>query len=59
MNDIHESLIIGVSFSTEHEGIMIVGRQTKSKIDIINAFSGEEARELYNKLITKIEKEEN
>lgn len=36
--------------------ILLVGKQKPmSKPDIINAFQGEEAVELYNKLITKTE----
>ena len=35
-------------------GVLIVGRKGKGqKIDIVNAFQGEEARELYERLVTK------
>ena len=57
--DIHESLIIGVSFSAENTGVLIVGRQKNGVMDIINAFQGEEAVELYKKLTTKKETENN
>lgn len=45
-----------VSFDYRHGDIpvLIVGRRGKEKeIDIINAFQGDEARELYQKLTTK------
>lgn len=39
--------------------VLIVGeKKNKDNIEIINAFQGEEALELYNKLITKKEKKE-
>ena len=58
-NDIHESLILGISFSSKNEGVMIVGRQKNGVLDVINAFAGEEARELYTKLTTKKDEKEN
>lgn len=52
--DIHESLIIGVSFTeSENSKVMIVGRQKNGVMDIVNAFQGEEAQELYTKLTTQ------
>lgn len=52
-NHINESLIIGVDFSTEDQGVLIVGRKGyKQDVAVINAFQGKEARELYEKLIT-------
>lgn len=50
------SLIIGVDFSNDPDNdIMIVGKSSKKSPvpEIINAFQGEEARELYNRLVTK------
>lgn len=56
---VNESLIVGVDFTRgEDVGVLIVGRQTKGKIDIINAFQGEEAYALYEKLVTKKEKKD-
>lgn len=49
-----------VSFDYRHGDIpvLIVGRRGKEKeIDIINAFQGEEAEELYRKLTTNQRKE--
>ena len=53
---VNESLIAGVDFTRgEDVGVLIVGRQKKGKIDIVNAFQGKDAYELYEKLITKKE----
>ena len=56
--EVNESLIIGVDFTNGRDaGILIVGRKKpKQDVEVINAFQGEEARELYLKLITKKEK---
>ena len=52
---INESLLIGVDFTNgEDVGVLIVGRKHPNQsVDIINAFQGKEAEELYNKLIGK------
>lgn len=44
-----------VSFDYAHGNIpvLIVGRKDKGGLDIINAFKGEEAKELYQKLTAK------
>lgn len=52
--DIHESLIVGISFTGDSK-VLVVGRQNKGLVDVVNAFQGEEAEELYKKLITKKE----
>lgn len=50
-----DSLIIGLDFDYEKEtGVLVVGRKLPNQnVDIINAFQGKEAIELYKKLITK------
>ena len=52
---INESLLVGVDFiNGEDVGVLIVGRKRPNQsVDIINAFQGKEAEELYNKLIGK------
>lgn len=52
---INENLLIGVDFTNgEDVGVLIVGRKRPNQsVDIINAFQGKEAYELYNKLIDK------
>ena len=52
---INESLLVGVDFTNgEDVGVLIVGRKRPNQsVDIINAFQGKEAEELYDKLIGK------
>ena len=49
-----ESFVISVSFEQENNGVLLVGKPVKEKdkqrIDIVNAFEGEEAYNLYLKL---------
>ena len=49
-----DSLLIGVNFSnTDGMGVLIVGRKRMNQNpEIINTFQGDEARELYEKLVT-------
>lgn len=51
----NKSDTILVSFDHAHGDIpvLIVGRKSKSGIDIINAFKEDEAKELYQKLTDK------
>lgn len=50
---INESLIIGVDFSKQDDGVLlIVGRQKNGEVTIVNAFQGKEAFDIYEKLIT-------
>lgn len=55
MKKTSDSLIIGFNSSAGKDGtVLIVGRKKhpREAVDIINAFDGEEALELYEKLIT-------
>lgn len=47
-----DSLLIGVDFADNGDvGVLIVGRKRPNlSVDIINAFQGEEAKELYQRL---------
>lgn len=48
-----------VGWDSEHgedKAVLVVGRRTEGTLTIINAFQGEEAKELYAKLITKVSK---
>ena len=52
------SVIVSWDFSHGRDAdVLIVGEQKNGKIDIINAFQGGEARDLYLRLTTKKEKE--
>lgn len=54
---INESLIVGVDISENGDTpVLIVVRKQPGKVEIVNTFQGEEAIELYMKLITKREK---
>lgn len=54
INNITDSIIIGYDQSENDNTVLIVGRKRPNQsVDIINAFQGEEAKELYERLITK------
>ena len=59
MELLNDCILVSIDFT--HGGdadVLIVGRKLFGEsVDIINAFQGEEARELYKKLVTKKEKE--
>ena len=50
-----DSILVSVDFSNKDDtGVLVVGRKRMNQsVDIINAFQGNEARELYEKLVTK------
>lgn len=49
--EVNESLIIGVDFTDNQDAsILIVGRQKSGVMNIINAFKGKEAEDIYKKL---------
>lgn len=52
--NVMDSIIIGYNQSESNNTVLIVGRKgPKQSVEIINAFQGEEAKELYERLITK------
>ena len=57
MTNLSDTLLVSISFSDKDVGVLVVGRKRKNQsIEIINAFQGDEALELYKKLVTKKEK---
>ena len=49
--EVNESLIIGVDFTDNQDAsILIVGRQKNGVMNIVNAFTGKEAEDIYKKL---------
>lgn len=56
---VNECLLVSVDFTKgEDIGVLIVGRQEKEgKVNIVNAFQGQEAVDIYKKLITVKNKE--
>ena len=54
MANLSDTLLVSISFSNKDSGVLVVGRKRKNQsVEIINAFQGEEALELYKKLLTK------
>lgn len=57
MTNLSDTILVSISFSEKDNGVLVVGRQRKNQsIEIVNAFQGNEALELYKKLVTKKEK---
>lgn len=57
---VSDCILVSVDFrpGKEDVGVLIVGRKRPNEsVEIINAFQGAEAMELYKKLTTKVEKE--
>jgi len=54
-NQIVDTILIGANFEHGIEtGVLIVGRKMNGQqMDVINAFQGQEAMDIYNKLTTK------
>lgn len=48
----NESVIVSISFTNDNK-VLIVGTQKSGQIDIVNAFDGDDAYELWTKLTTK------
>lgn len=53
LKNISDTFLISFDYTHGDMPVLIVGRKGKSEIDIINAFKGKEAKELYQKLTTK------
>ena len=55
-----DTILVGYDYSPgDANQVLIVGRKRPNEsVDIINAFQGEEAEELYKRLTTKKEKSE-
>ena len=57
MSNLSDTLLVNISFSDKDTGVLVVGRKRKNQsIEIVNAFQGGEALELYKKLVTQKEK---
>ena len=58
MMHINTAFTVAVDFSEKDKGVLIVGKtDEKGRMKIINAFEGEEAYELFQKLKKKKKKE--
>ena len=57
MTNLSDTLLVSISFSDKDTGVLAIGRKRKNQsVEIVNAFQGEEALDLYKKLVTKKEK---
>ena len=57
MTNISDTILVSINFHNPDTGVLIVGRKRRNQsVDIVNAFQGEEALELYKKLVSKKEK---
>lgn len=54
---LNNTLLVGFDFTHgKDQNVLIVGKKNGKTIDIINAFQGEDARALYDLLVTKEQK---
>lgn len=53
MKKINEAVVVSVSLHGNREGLLIVGKDVDGRKEVINAFTGEEAWALYEKLTIK------
>ena len=60
MKSITDTILVSIDLSRNNENaVLVVGRKKpREAVDVINAFEGEEALELYKKLITPKAKNE-
>jgi hypothetical protein len=55
MSEINECILVSVDFTNGDENrILLVGRQKEGFVEVINAFQGQEAQDLYDKLTTMV-----
>lgn len=54
MKGIQDTILVSVSGLTGDAGVLLVGKKNaKGVVEIINAFEGKEASELFKKLVTR------
>lgn len=58
MNSLNDTLLVSIDIREGGSALMLVGRKRKGEmLEIINTVQGEEAKDIYNRLTTKKEKE--
>lgn len=58
MEPLNDTLLVSIDIREGGSALMLIGRKRKGEmLEVINTFQGEEAKDIYNKLITKKEKE--
>lgn len=60
MESLNDTLLVSIDIREGESALMLVGRKRKGEmLEVINTFQGEEAKDIYNKLITKKEKSDH
>lgn len=56
--NVSDTILVSVDFTNGKDtGVLVVGRKRPNQsVEIINAFQGKEAEDLYSKLITPVKK---
>ena len=58
MEPLNDTLLVSIDIREGGSALTLIGRKRKGEmLEVINTFQGEEAKDIYNKLITKKEKE--
>lgn len=58
MDSLNDTLLVSIDIREGGSALMLVGRKRKGEmLEIINTVQGEEAKDIYNRLTTKKEKE--
>ena len=58
MESLNDTLLVSIDIREGGSVLMLIGRKRKGEmLEVINTFQGEEAKDIYNKLIMKKEKE--
>ena len=58
MESLNDTLLVSIDIREGGSALMLIGRKRKGEmLEIINTFQGEEAKDIYNKLIATKEKE--
>ena len=60
MESLNDTLLVSIDIREGESALMLIGRKRKGEmLEVINTFQGEEAKDIYNKLITKKEKSDH
>lgn len=58
MESLNDTLIVSIDIREGDSALMLVGRKKNNQaVTVINSFQGKEAKDIYNKLTEKKEKE--
>lgn len=48
----NDSVIVSWNFTNKDSGVLLVGQQVDGRVIVVNAFEGQEAHDIYEKLTT-------